>query len=149
MASAPEAEVAAVPTDYVRVKRKKTTYFLYMEPKLDTVHDLRAKINHIAKVPTTDVRFFIDKDGEIPLDENKCLEDQKVRRAQRPGQAPRTQQQEGGGKEERPRSWRTGRARAAAAAAAPWLAREPRGAPARTARPLTRAARSRARVPDW
>ena len=98
MASAPEAEVAAVPTDYVRVKRKKTTYFLYMEPKLDTVHDLRAKINHIAKVPTTDVRFFIDKDGEIPLDENKCLEDQKVRRAQRPGQAPRTQQQQVAGR---------------------------------------------------
>ena len=74
------AEVAAVPTDYVRVKRKRTTIFLYMEPKLDTVHDLRAKINHITKVPTTDVRFFIDKDGEIPLDENKSLHDQKARR---------------------------------------------------------------------
>ena len=72
------AEVAATPTDYVRIKRKKTTIFISMEAKLDTVHDLRARINHITKVPTTDVRFFIDKDGEIPLDENKCLEDQKV-----------------------------------------------------------------------
>ena len=58
--------------------RKRTTIFLYIEPKLDTVHDLRARINHITKVPTTDVRFFIDKEGEVPVDEMKCLEDQKI-----------------------------------------------------------------------
>jgi hypothetical protein len=63
----------------VRVKRKRTTIFLYMETT-DTVHDLRARINHITKVPTTDVKFFIDKEGEIALDENKTLADQKVRR---------------------------------------------------------------------
>lgn len=67
----------AFPTDYVRVKRKRTTIFLYMEPA-DTVHDLRARVNHITKVPTTDIKFFIDKDGEVPVDENKLLADQKV-----------------------------------------------------------------------
>ena len=72
------AEAAAQPTDYVRVKRKKITIFLNIDPKLDTVHDLRARINHITKVPTTDVRFFIDKDGEVPIDENKYLGDQSV-----------------------------------------------------------------------
>ena len=77
------AEAAAAPTDYVRVKRKRTTIFLYIDPKLDTVHDLRARINHITKVPTTDVRFFIDKDGEVPIDENKSLGDQSVRAAPR------------------------------------------------------------------
>ena len=72
------AEAAAQPTDYVRVKRKKITIFLNIDPKLDTVHDLRARINHITKVPTTDVKFFIDKDGEVPIDENKYLGDQSV-----------------------------------------------------------------------
>lgn len=61
----------------MRVKRKRTTIFLYMETS-DTVHDLRARINHITKVPTTDVKFFIDKEGEIALDENKTLADQKI-----------------------------------------------------------------------
>ena len=81
------AEAAAQPTDYVRVKRKKITIFLNIDPKLDTVHDLRARINHITKVPTTDVRFFIDKDGEVPIDENKYLGDQSVS-ADPPGPAP-------------------------------------------------------------
>lgn len=70
-------ESAAGPTDYVRIKRKKTTMFLYTEPQ-DTVHDLRAKVNHITKVPTTDVKFFIDTEGEVPVDENKTLADQKI-----------------------------------------------------------------------
>ena len=74
-----EAE-PVIPTDYVRIKRKRTTTFLYIEP-MDTVHDLRAKINHITKVPTTDVKFFIDKDGEVAVDENKTLADQKASRA--------------------------------------------------------------------
>ena len=74
-----EAEPTTTPTDYIRVKRKKVTIFLYMEPG-DTVHDLRARVNHITKVPTTDVKFFIDINGEVPVDENKSLSDQKVRR---------------------------------------------------------------------
>ena len=66
-----------VPSDYVMIKRKKTIFFLYLEAE-DTVHDLRARINHVTKVPTTDVKFFIDKDGEVPIDENKMLKDQKI-----------------------------------------------------------------------
>ena len=75
---AAESEPTTLPTDYVRVKRKKTTIFLYMEPN-DSVHDLRARINHITKVPTTDVKFFIDINGEVEVVENKSLADQKVR----------------------------------------------------------------------
>ena len=75
MAAAAEAPP---PTDYVRIKRKKTMIFAYTEP-LDTIHDLRAKVNHVTKVPTTDMKFFIDKDGEVPVDEVKSLADQKVR----------------------------------------------------------------------
>lgn len=66
-----------LPTDFVRVKRKKTTMFLYIEAQ-DTVHDLRAKVNHITKVPTTDVKFFVDAAGEVTVDENKTLADQKI-----------------------------------------------------------------------
>ena len=72
-------EDAAAPSDYLRVKRKRTTIFLYAELASDTVHDLRAKVNLITKVPTTDIRFFIDIAGEIALDEHKTLADQKVR----------------------------------------------------------------------
>lgn len=77
---AAEAEPTTLPTDYVRVKRKKTTIFLYMEPN-DSVHDLRARINHITKVPTTDVKFFIDINGEVEVVENKSLADQKASRS--------------------------------------------------------------------
>lgn len=72
------ADGAAPPSDHVRIKRKKTTIFLYMESDA-TVHDLRAKVNHITKVPTSDIKFFVDKDGEIVVDENKTLAEQKVR----------------------------------------------------------------------
>jgi len=71
------ADGAAPPSDHVRIKRKKTTIFLYMESDA-TVHDLRAKVNHITKVPTSDIKFFIDKDGEIVVDENKTLAEQKI-----------------------------------------------------------------------
>lgn len=75
MAAAAEAPP---PTDYVRIKRKKTMIFAYLEAD-DTIHDLRAKVNHVTKVPTTDMKFFIDKDGEVPVDEMKSLAGQKVR----------------------------------------------------------------------
>ena len=99
MATAEPPEAPAVPSDYVRVKRKMTTIFLYAELGVDTVHDLRvrvrsprarlagrkrlcrstsdaqpfarsrppvqAKVNLITKVPTTDIKFYIDKDGEV------------------------------------------------------------------------------------
>ena len=77
---AAEAEPTTLPTDYVRVKRKKSTIFLYMEPN-DSVHDLRARINHITKVPTTDDKFFIDINGEVEVAENKSLADQKASRS--------------------------------------------------------------------
>jgi hypothetical protein len=80
MAEGAAANEAPPPSDYVRVKRAKTTIFLYAELGTDTVHDLRAKVNLITKVPTTDIKFFIDKDGEIMMDENKSLKDQQVRR---------------------------------------------------------------------
>ena len=79
-ATAMAAEGGAAPTDYVRIKRKQTTIFAYLESG-DTIHDLRAKVNHVTKVPTTEMKFFIDKDGEVPVDEVKSLADQKVGRA--------------------------------------------------------------------
>ena len=67
----------AISSEYVRVKRKKTTIFLYVD-QTDTSHDLRAKVNLITKVPTTDIKFFLDKNGELPIDEHKSLADLKV-----------------------------------------------------------------------
>ena len=67
----------AASSDYVRVKRKNTTIFLYTI-LTDTATELKAKLNAITKVPITDIKLFIDKNGDIPLDENKNLADQKV-----------------------------------------------------------------------
>ena len=39
----------------------------------DTAADLKAKIHKITKVPAVDMKLFIDKNGEIVLDENKAL----------------------------------------------------------------------------
>lgn len=74
---------AAAPTepvlsDYVRVRRKKTTIFLWADPA-DTAIDLKAKIHKITKVPAVDMKLFIDKNGEVVLDDNKSLADQKAR----------------------------------------------------------------------
>ena len=46
--------VEAIASDYVRVKRKMTTIFLYTTTATDTAGDLKAKINQIAKVPVTE-----------------------------------------------------------------------------------------------
>ena len=75
--SAPADE--AVVSDYVRVKRKSTSIFLYIVAT-DTATELKAKLNAITKVPMGDMKLYIDKNGDIPLDENKSLADQKVRR---------------------------------------------------------------------
>lgn len=83
MAEAGEAGAQeAVTSDYVRVKRKKTTIFLFVE-QTDTCHDLRAKVNLITKVPTSDIKFFLDRNGELPIDEHKSLKDMKVRHCSR------------------------------------------------------------------
>jgi len=72
---ADEAELS----DYVRVKRKNTTIFLYVVLS-DTASDVRAKISAVTKVPATDMRLFLDKNGDVPIDEKKSLADQKARR---------------------------------------------------------------------
>lgn len=68
-----EAELS----DYVRVKRRNTTIFLYVLMS-DTARDVRAKISAVNKVSPTDMRLFLDKNGDIPLDEKKSLADQKA-----------------------------------------------------------------------
>ena len=72
------AATEPVTSDYVRVRRKKTTIFLWADMS-DTAADLKAKIHKITKVPAVDMKLFIDKNGEIVLDENKALADQKAR----------------------------------------------------------------------
>ena len=69
---------AAESSEYVRVKRKRQTIFLYANMPIDTVHDLRARANLVTKVPTSEMRFFLDESGEVLLDENKTLKEQKV-----------------------------------------------------------------------
>ena len=71
-------EAPEVLTEYVRVKRKTVTMFISAEMASDTVHDLRARVNLITKVPTTDIKFFIDELGEVQVDDNKTLKDQKI-----------------------------------------------------------------------
>ena len=69
---------AAESSEYVRVKRKRQTIFLYANMPIDTVHDLRARANLVTKVPTSEMRFYLDESGEVLLDENKTLKEQKV-----------------------------------------------------------------------
>ena len=57
----------------------------------DTASDLKIKIHHITKVATTDMKLYLDAKGEVQLDENKSLADQKARRlapARRANPAP-------------------------------------------------------------
>jgi hypothetical protein len=68
-----EAEIS----DYVRVKRKNTTIFLYVLLS-DTASEVRAKISAVNKVPAADMRLYLDANGDIPLDEKKSLADQKA-----------------------------------------------------------------------
>ncbi|KOO27983.1 transcription elongation factor b polypeptide 2-like protein [Chrysochromulina tobinii] len=65
-------------SEYVRVKRKRQTIFLYANMPIDTVHDLRARANLVTKVPTSEMRFYLDESGEVLLDENKTLKEQKI-----------------------------------------------------------------------
>jgi len=77
MASEAPAATEPITSDYVRVRRQKTTIFLWVDPA-DTSTDLKAKIHKITKVPAADMKLFIDKTGDVVLDENKSLADQKV-----------------------------------------------------------------------
>ena len=83
MASEAPAATEPITSDYVRVRRQKTTIFLWVDPA-DTSTDLKAKIHKITKVPAADMKLFIDKTGDVVLDENKSLADQKAPRAPRP-----------------------------------------------------------------
>mmetsp|Transcript_6209 Transcript_6209/g.19879 ORF Transcript_6209/g.19879 Transcript_6209/m.19879 type:complete len:102 (-) Transcript_6209:301-606(-) len=63
--------------DYVRVKRRNTIIFLYVQLS-DTASDLRQKLSAISKVDAAEMKLFLDKNGDVPLDEKKSLADQKV-----------------------------------------------------------------------
>ena len=69
-------------SDYVRVKRKNTTIFLYI-CGTDSAHEVRAKVSTVTKVPVHDIKLYLDANGEVGLDENKTLAEQKVRRLRR------------------------------------------------------------------
>merc|ERR1711865_454496 len=77
MATLAPAATEPVTSDYVRVRRQMTTTFLWVDPA-DTAADLKAKIHKITKVPAGDIKLFIDKTGDVVLDETKSLADQKV-----------------------------------------------------------------------
>lgn len=64
--------------DYVRVKRRNTIIFLYVQLS-DTASDLRQKLSAISKVDAAEMKLFLDKNGDVPLDEKKSLADQKAR----------------------------------------------------------------------
>ena len=83
MATLAPAATEPVTSDYVRVRRQMTTTFLWVDPA-DTAADLKAKIHKITKVPAGDIKLFIDKTGDVVLDETKSLADQKARRAPMP-----------------------------------------------------------------
>lgn len=77
MATLAPAATEPVTSDYVRVRRQMTTTFLWVDPA-NTAADLKAKIHQITKVPASDIKLFIDKTGDVVLDETKSLADQKV-----------------------------------------------------------------------
>ena len=83
MATLAPAATEPITSDYVRVRRQMTTTFLWVDPA-DTAADLKAKIHKITKVPAGDIKLFIDKTGDVVLDETKSLADQKARRAPMP-----------------------------------------------------------------
>ena len=78
MSAEPAAAAAEQSSEYLRVKRKRTTLFLYADMPTDTVHDLRARVNLVTKVPTTDIKFFLDESGDVELKEDCTLKEQKV-----------------------------------------------------------------------
>ena len=83
MATLAPAATEPVTSDYVRVRRQMTTTFLWVDPA-NTAADLKAKIHKITKVPANDIKLFIDKTGDVVLDETKSLADQKACRTPMP-----------------------------------------------------------------
>lgn len=46
---------------YIRIKRKKVTYFLHCEPN-ETIKDIKEKIKALTNQPTDKQRLIADKD---------------------------------------------------------------------------------------
>lgn len=61
---------------YVRVKRRKTTFFLRCEPS-ETVQDLKQKLESLNGQPANDQRLFLAATSEM-LDDSRSLAKQKI-----------------------------------------------------------------------
>ena len=66
-----------VQTIFIRVKRKKTTYFLELEPT-DTILEAKQKLQALSDVPVDKQRLVLMKDGPTILQEAKSLAEQRV-----------------------------------------------------------------------
>lgn len=61
---------------FIRVKRKKTTYFLHCDPS-ETVVETKHKLHALSDVPVDQQRLVL-LPAHAVLDDNKTLADQKV-----------------------------------------------------------------------
>lgn len=61
---------------FIRVKRKKTTYFLHCDPS-ETVVETKHKLHALSDVPVDQQRLILLPSHTV-LDDNKTLADQKV-----------------------------------------------------------------------
>ncbi|KAK9809307.1 hypothetical protein WJX73_003284 [Symbiochloris irregularis] len=62
---------------YVRVKRKKATYFIHIEPS-DTVANLKLEIAKLTQQPAEQQRLYSSPEGEKLLEDNTKLADAGV-----------------------------------------------------------------------
>ena len=62
---------------FIRVKRKKTTYFLHCDPS-ETVLETKHKLHALSDVPVDQQRLILLSSHAV-LDDNRSLADQKVR----------------------------------------------------------------------
>jgi len=61
---------------FIRVKRKKTTYFLHCDPS-ETVLETKHKLHALSDVPVDQQRLILLSSHAV-LDDNRSLADQKV-----------------------------------------------------------------------
>ncbi|KAG0574054.1 hypothetical protein KC19_VG231100 [Ceratodon purpureus] len=62
---------------FIRVKRKKTTYFLHCDPS-ECVLETKAKLQALSDVPVDRQRLVLVTSGPTILEEGRSLADQKV-----------------------------------------------------------------------
>lgn len=62
---------------FIRVKRKKTTYFLHCDP-LECVLETKAKLQALSDVPVDRQRLILVTPSPTILEEGKTLAEQKV-----------------------------------------------------------------------